>query len=248
MIVVLSGEGPTDLGQCGNAQSICEEGDFQIGPMTVLLDKMLESHLDYSLLTVPGGYKYVSEGALGAHAKERKEASRRVFLRGKKAEQETGYFFISSWILADIAMQIERESNVETMAVLFRDCDGTRSSTAGLWQAKWESMLNGFARGNYARGVPMIPKPKSEAWLICAAKPTPQNCAYLENISGNDNSPNSAKAQLDNALGSHNSREELCEWLSDTPLCERLPSMPSFMMFKTRLNEVVAELKGAASQ
>jgi len=54
MIVILSGEGPTDLGQCNNAQSICSDEQFQVGPMAVLLDQMLQPRLYYSPRTIPG--------------------------------------------------------------------------------------------------------------------------------------------------------------------------------------------------
>jgi hypothetical protein len=49
----------------------------------------------------------------------------------------------------------------------------------------------------------MLAKPKSEAWLLCALRPTNkyQSCAALEDESGNDASPNSLKAQLAHALG-----------------------------------------------
>lgn len=242
MIVVLSGEGPTDLGQCGNAQNICQDGDFQIGPMTALLDQMLAPRLGYSPRTTQGGYIFVSEGALVVQERARKNERRKVSLVGKKRAQETGYFYINAWMLGDIALQIERAHETKSIAVLFRDCDGTRSSSAALWAIKWESMLKGFARADYSRGVPMLPKPKSEVWLLCAAKPA-ANCSRLEKISGNDASPKSAKSQLDNVFGMHKSGDELCEWLDANHIDEgKLLTMQSFLKFKERLDEVVAEV------
>ena len=42
-------------------------------------------------------------------------------------------------------------------------------------------MLDGFAEENFSRGVPMIPKPKSEAWIICALRSNPyEGCESLE--------------------------------------------------------------------
>jgi len=242
MIVVLSGEGPTDLGQCGNAQNICEDGNFQIGPMTVLLDQMLESRLDYSLRSISGGYQYVSETALANKRKEvRQNNSRKVSLVGKKRSQETGHFYINAWMLADIAVQVEKEREDKVVAVLFRDCDGTRSSRAGLWSSKWESMNNGFDRASFSRGVSMLSNPKSEAWLLCAAQPLVVDCSCFEWISGNDASPNSAKSQLNGVFGVHKSADELCKWLDENPIDEdRLSSMPSFMAFKESLETAIA--------
>jgi hypothetical protein len=102
-------------------------------------------------------------------------------------------------------------------------------------------MLDGFVQEDFHRGVPMIPKPKSEAWLLCALRLNPyQNCKELEDRSGNDNSPNALKS-------------ELKELLSDTlplveTLCNRIESgdidadkidMPSFQAFRSRLEEVI---------
>ncbi len=54
------------------------------------------------------------------------------------------------------------------IAVLFRDSDGTASSGRGLWEDKRKSIEDGFGEAGFDYGVPMIPKPKSEAWLLCA--------------------------------------------------------------------------------
>lgn len=243
MIVVLSGEGPTDLGQCNNAQGSCTDEYFQVGPMTVLLDQMLEPRLGYSLRSIPGGYQYVGEGGLKQREQDRKNDSRKVSFVGKKRDQETGYFYINAWMLADIALQIETEQEDQVLAVLFRDCDGARSAKAGLWAAKWQSMVNGFGRAEFPRGVPMLPKPKSEAWLLCAAKPLAGSCADLEEISGNDNSPNSAKLRLDVAFGAHKSGAEICAWLDENPIDEeRASSMPSFEAFRNKLDRALGEV------
>jgi hypothetical protein len=244
MIVILSGEGPTDLGQCNNGQGICSEEQFQAGPMAVLVDQMLEQRLCFSPSTIPGAYRYVSESALKDREGLRKSESRKVSFVGKKRDQETGYFYINAWMLGDIAFEIEASLGDESIAILFRDCDGTRSTMAGLWEAKWESMIDGFKRSGFTKGIPMLPKPKSEAWLICAAKNHPyQGCEALEDISGNDDSPNSAKKTLEEAFGGHRSATEICEWLEANPFdINRAESMPSFNAFKAELERAVSEL------
>jgi len=42
MILVLSGEGPTDLGRCNNGAGECLDGSLDIGPLAVIIDKMIE--------------------------------------------------------------------------------------------------------------------------------------------------------------------------------------------------------------
>jgi len=244
MIVILSGEGPTDLGQCNDAQAICSDEHFQIGPMTVLVDQILEQRLLYSPKSIPGCFQYVSEAALKDRELLRKNERKNSSFVGKKRDQETGYFYINAWMLGNIALEMEFSHTDQAIAILFRDCDGTRSTKKGLWEAKWKSMVDGFIRSKFTRGVPMLPKPKSEAWLICAVKNQPyQRCDELENLSGNDDSPNSAKNMLDGIFGEHKSAAELCEWLNDNRFdIDRASDMPSFKKFREELNRALDEV------
>lgn len=199
---------------------------------------------EYSLRTIPQAIQYVSESALKYREVLRKNESRKVSFTGKKREQETGYFYINAWMLGEVSIEMEALLNDQAIAVLFRDCDGTRSTKAGIWKAKLKSMHDGFTRAGFSRGVPMLPKPKSEAWLICAAKNPPyQECSELEELPGNDDSPNSAKKMLDAIFGGHQSAAELCAWLEDNPFDEGHGcAMPSFEEFKNELVRVLAEL------
>jgi hypothetical protein len=73
-------------------------------------------------------------------------------------------------------------------------------------------MLDGFEEEGFSKGVTMIPKPKSEAWLICVLKEHAyQNCQSLEDRSGNDNSPNSLKDELEEILGEEFTPELICD-------------------------------------
>lgn len=239
MIVILSGEGKSDFGQCNNAQGICSGDDYQLGVMAVLVEQMLEQRLGYSLRTIPDALLFISESALASLGKQRK--GKQISLTSKTRGHETGYFYINAWMLGQFAIETNQDN---VIAILFRDCDGTRSSKAGLWDSKWQSMINGFQRSGFNQGVPMLPKPKSEAWLICAAKHQPyQNCSQLEDLSGNDDSPNSAKSQLDAIFEGHKSTAELCEWLENNPFdIDCACAMPSFKAFKERLDLVLDEV------
>jgi hypothetical protein len=246
MIVVLSGEGPTDLGSCTNAQGVCSDEDFAPGPMCVLLERLIEPRLQYAVRSVPGVVHYVSERALGEKARERKANGRRFLAPGAKHVQETGYFYANAWDLGAMALEIEQAANDDTIAVLFRDNDPMRSDPATLWSMKWQSMKQGFERAGYPRGIPMLPNPKSEAWLVCAAKEQPfQHCAVLEELSGNDAAPDSAKSRLARELGGVKSAHELNDWLETLDFnaggaCD----MPSFSAFHGRLHEVMDTLIG----
>jgi hypothetical protein len=241
MRVLLSGEGPTDLGCCTNAQGQCEGDDFKIGPMTVLLAQAAEPCLGYDLLTTPGCLMYVGESELCVVAKG---IPRRLLpTRGKKHGAETGYFYSSAMALGMQALELGAQLNEPVLAVLFRDSDGTRSSPSTLWANKIKSMRDGFALVECNAGVPMVPKPKSEVWLLCAAQPEVLNCEPLEDISGNDNAPNSAKDRLDAVFEKHKSGDELCDWLTEQPAdMVRLQTMPSFEAFHEDLDRVLNHL------
>ena len=242
MIAVLSGEGPTDLGQCSNQQNHCTDSDFTPGPMAILVDQIIESYFGYSLLgQTPGCYQFCSEQALEEREALRKQEKRQVSFKGKKRAEETGYYYVNAWMLGEITQEIMEEEDDEAVAILFRDSDGTHSSPRDLWQRKWDSMLAGFKRAGCERGVPMLPRPKSEAWLLCAAKANPyQHCPALEELPGNDDSPNSAKGKLEEARGGKTSAAELCDWLRETPYDHAAADLPSFQRFRERLLEVLS--------
>lgn len=242
MIVLLSGEGPTDLGQCNNSQGTCEQPQFQLGPMTVLLDQLIESKLDYSPRSFPGVFQYVSETELQAQSKQRTHRS--IVLPGKKKGQETGYFHINALTLGTLAQNMAIDQEDQVIAVLFRDCDGTRSSKTGLWADKCSSMMDGFSRSGFEYGVPMLPNPTSEAWLLCAAKGQPyQNCHALENLPGNMASANHPKHKLAEAFGHQKTAQELCDWLDGCLMdfTALTATMPSFAAFRNRLDDVISQ-------
>ncbi|OYO29776.1 hypothetical protein [Janthinobacterium sp. PC23-8] len=244
MILILSGEGPSDLGMCTNAQGRCSDHNFQSGPITVLLEQLIERRLGYALADAPGAIQFISKPRLVELAVKRKNNKRSVILPGKKRGVETGYFHANALDLGQASLEIETELNDITIAVLFRDHDKMRSDPPALWQQKWQSMLDGFHRAQFPRGVPMLPNPKSEAWLLCAAKKQPfQHCAKLEDVPGNDDAPNSAKEKLARALGGEKSAVELAEWVRGIEFdAQGASAMPSFAAFHDRLQLVLGEM------
>lgn len=242
MKILLSGEGPTDLGACNNAQGRCDGADFKQGPMTKLLIQLLEPLLHYSLVDYPDSFAYVSEAALCEQTKA--TPARLQPTRGKKKGVETSYFYGNAMTLGRMAIELAADVGGSVLAVFFRDSDGTRSSHASLWQDKWKSVCDGFTRSGFEYGVPMLPKPKSEAWLLCVAGVNPGgDCSALEELSGNDNSPDSAKLQLDAMLGHHHSADELSAWLNEHLVdVDRINSMPSFNAFHQSLKSAVHKL------
>ena len=223
MILVLSGEGKTDLGDLDYAS-----GEFKAGAMYMIVDKLIENKYDYSHYTISKeNIVYIPEVELSKKAK----ILRPIKLPSKDSKKETAYYHRNARALATFA----KEYN-DSVAILFRDSDGTNSSSNNEWQDKYNSMLNGFEQESFDKGVAMLPKPKSEAWLLCAIKNTYQNCQTLENESGNDDSPNSLKKQLETFGLSH---EEICKKIIENEIDINNINMQSFNIFKDRLNEVL---------
>jgi len=238
LFFLFSGEGPTDLGMCADSAMHCEGDNYKYGPMTVIVSQVVEEQHQYSLLDT-NHFGFVPKGALAERASELKTARKTLGLPGKKRGKETRYFFNNARALARIAKERKAELDEKVVAVLFRDSDGTASAGRGFWLDKRQSMLDGFAEEKFSRGVPMLPKPKSEAWVICAVKNRYSSCDALENRSGNDNSPNSLKGELKNHFGDLPDRFSLCEMVADRTIDIRRIQMPSFDAFQTRLKEVI---------
>ena len=232
MRLVLSGEGASDVGS-----------DLEnIGPITKLVDLLIKRRLGYSLVNKElKALTLFSKAELVNRAKQMKPRSR----KGKKQPSETRYFYNNARALALLAGELEAEDRV---VVLFRDGDGTATSTRQEWAQKLQSMLDGFAVEGLTTGVPILPKPKSEAWWLCALRNDYQNCQQLEDESGNDASPNSLKSQIEACLGEPATHLLLNDKIDSGEIYIDQIDMDSLNKFKKRLNEVLHLLGCARSK
>lgn len=242
MILVLSGEGPTDLGRCHHGGGQCQGNEFAFGPLGLIADQLIAQHSGVPLRDSLEHIHYATKTRLGEKAKSL--PLRLQPARSKKKAAETGYFFSNAMALGHIALDLERQTGHRAVAILHRDFDSTRSAKTGLWELKQKSMLDGFTYARFERGVPMLPKPTSEVWLLCAAKRQPyQRCEQLEDLLGNLASPNHPKEELGQVFGQRQSAEQLCDWLLAHPFdSAQARSMPSFAAFHDRLLEAVADV------
>jgi len=238
MYFLFSGEGATDLGSCASGSRPCEAGDFHHGPMAVIVDQIFEEKHKYSLLD-SGCCALVAKRLLAETARQWKTNRKKMKLRGKKRPKETLYFYKNARALGHLALERQAEVDDDVVAVFFRDSDGTASAGLGQWDKKWQSILRGFEAEQFSNGVPMLPRPKSEAWILCAVKKKYQGCNALERRSGNDNSPKSLKKELRRHFGSAPTREQLCEMVADGTIDIQRIVMPSFVAFRDRLKEVI---------
>lgn len=235
MKLLLSGEGKTDLGH--NAPG--DEGwEFQPGPMTWIVNRLMETRVGYSLLELHGTggdcVRFVNETDLAQHGK-----SGPTKLAGIKYGRNTGLHTRSAQILGLLA----KTESGPVIAILFRDGDGNHSASVADWQAKFDSISRGFKLAEFASGVPMVPRPKSEAWLLCALQGlSADGCSALEDAPGNDNSPNSLKQQLAALIGHEPSAEEQAEWVESGRVDPDNIRMPSFNKFRETLDTALNAL------
>jgi len=246
MYFLFSGEGATDLGSGKSNAAISEGDDYEPGPMALLADQVARHRRGVSPLKEKC-CGFVSETRLKTKAKELSPAGKKMRLPGVDVPRETGYYFKNARALASLANECAEKQKTVIVAVLFRDADGAASAGRGEWADKRQSMLDGFRVENFGRGVPMIPKPKSEAWLICALKDaTPQQAAKLENRSGNDDSPNPLKQELHAHLKKRypknpaHDRERLNGLVQDGTIDHQKICMPSFIAFCDDLAKAIS--------
>lgn len=233
MKLLLSGEGPTDIGEM---EWTGDRWRFRPGPMGEVVDRLAEAEVGYSILEL---------AKLGADVVRFVSKSEMSEYRGNRAVRlrRAAYDFVSAEILGKIAAEELKAGPV--VAVLFRDSDGTQTTSANDWEWKLRSMVEGFGAAAVEVGVPMLPRPKSEAWLLCALRGNPyEHCAALEDESGNDASPNSLKKMLAALLGRELNSEELADLVRDGRVDPGRIDMPSYNVFRERLREAIATQLG----
>jgi hypothetical protein len=231
MRFILAGEGPSDLGKKDN------ERGFIKGAMTHIVDAIAKK-----------GYKRLPEYQFLAENDVRllkKKNPRISSARGREVKHYRE-IYLSAFCLGE-----EAKHKGESWGVIFfTDTDGTRSAPRDLWEKKVKAMQQGFDSSHNPYGVPMVPRPKSEAWLLGYYQGGLQDqnaynhCERFEEMSGNDASPNSLKKLLQKALKTKgNVYDLITEKELHSVKWERI-DMPSFNLFRKRLENVLAEMNG----
>jgi hypothetical protein len=235
MYLIFSGEGSTDVGS-----------DEFPGPMLYLIDQLIQNNkrFSYSILDAQC-YKFVSRSQLSKRARKLPTLpldKKSFVIRGKKRILETGEFYSNARALATIALEMKAKHEHDDLliiAVCFQDSDTTEQPK---WQKKWDSIDNGFHAAHFDNGVPMLPKPVSEAWILCAIerKKNPgTNRNKLEKQEHGNRSDHALKYTLEQVIGEHPTRELLNEKIQSGEISVDDINLPSFNKFKERLEQVL---------
>lgn len=218
---------------------ICREDDFQPGPMMVLVSQTVEGMDGYSPLDC-ACCALVARAEVNAVIDKHKHNWKSAKLRGRHRTKETLNFQRSARALARLAVRWSAEIDDDVVAILFRDNDDHQTTPASLWKAKIDAVYAGFREEGFTRGVAMIPRPTSEAWLLCALKERPyEGCEALEERSGSPYAKRPLKKELEEVLGTKPTRELLCELVADGKIDASRIAMPSFAAFLEALKAAI---------
>ncbi|MGL4594959.1 MAG: hypothetical protein ACRCUY_09550 [Thermoguttaceae bacterium] len=238
LLFLLSGEGSTDIGTTETPEII---GDtFHEGPLTHLIRQILPVNESSECV-----FRFVSRKVLEHVGKTARE-SKKIRRRSKDGEKGNVYFFFNAAYLGIVALQKQKDENVPVVAIFFKDSDGTRAKS-GDWQGKYDSVIAGFDAANFTRGVPMLAKPISEAWFLCAIyrkrEPHPEEKFHsLEDTTFGDvnESKHQLKGELEKVLKEKPTRELLNDKIQNGEIDFQHINLPSFNQFKQRLEKVIS--------
>lgn len=232
--IVVSGEGVTDLGASRGGLGISEGADIEVGPGLLLIYKLIYFYApdwyrdmyDWTA-DVPITTYLVSRGERSRVAKTLKPNLFQTHTNGRGGIEHAK----GAWALGQIAQSYEVD-----LCFYFHDTDGTQAllrRTPDLQDIIVKGVSKGFDMQEVV-GIAMVPKPTSEAWLIChAGVPPYQHCHLLESsLAGNqDSETRSPKDHLASLLGTTRVvRDDLVELARQVDV-ERL-DMPSFNQLK----------------
>ncbi|HEA3089466.1 TPA: hypothetical protein RVR74_001767 [Aeromonas salmonicida] len=244
------GEGPTDMGRSRNAQAYAHGDDLEVGPMLRLAHRLLARHLpDWNADLFDLQQAHAIPSVLVASAEMKSLAkSTSITLPSKKTKSEYLIHSKRAKVLGKLAQQTSSLTEAQ-LAIYFHDTDGTHRAPHDPHDLLL-AVKEGFRAAGFAgQGVAMVPKPTSEAWLICSCKPEAyQHCAQLETqLSGNDRSPARApKLVLGHHLRTHDYHHgDLLSVVNAIEL-DRL-DMPTFNRFREDIKQGVSKVCGAVN-
>lgn len=223
--ILLSGEGPSDLG------SIDSNGEFKEGPMTCLIKKIIDSFSIKNETEIYFTFKYISRNQISNRTKE---LPKKKLTLSRTSEKKFIFFRKAAIALGLIAKEVSTQ-----IAVYFHDADRTNSEHPKTWEYMIESIETGFLESDFKNGLAMVPKPTSEAWLICCLKKY-RNCEQLENLPGNESSDRHPKKILNEIICTEANTEILLEIACEKCDVEKI-KMPSFIYFKEKLEKVLSD-------
>lgn len=207
--IILSGEGNSDIGEQDH-----QTGEFVPGPVSLLTQKLLHFNHKHDLC-----FHFIRRAELKKYP---------MTLKGKKKKDKTDATGKGHSDLAYKLGSIAKDKDYHT-AVLMRDAGKEE------FKAVYDEVMSGFRAAAFQRGVPAIPVPESEAWLICCLEPGESD--IIEDIKED------MKKLLEQKLlekGKAHNKGTWCEIASQCPI-DKIKT-PSFKKYKQDLEGAVKYL------
>ena len=232
---IFCGEGSTDL--------YYNEIYQKQGPLKDCVDQLLDFFWDNRNYIQ---FKQVSRPEVSQSIKGKPEKKTYIARGAKNKFPDHRSIAASSKCLAQKAEEtaMEYDEPHKWGVIYFHDLDAnTKASVDEIYNDSMNAMNEGFDSVSFPHGVPMIPKTRSESWLLCLLDSDGGvNKRYFEDLPMSDKSPNSGKKVLAAVLDvsedeSYSRIEEKRDTFDWTGL-----QAPSFLVFRDRLKTVSAKL------
>lgn len=153
--IIISGEGNSDIGEIDH-----ETGQFVLGPITILTGKILHWHHKYDF-----DFQFRTRLELKRYP---------MTLKGKKKREKMVATGKGHSDLAYKLACIAKENSCH-LAILMRDADRRD------FDIVYQEIKSGFLAAKFDYGIPAVPVPNSEAWLICCI--IPERSQHIESES-----------------------------------------------------------------
>jgi len=223
MYFLISGEGNSDLG------FETDHPGYFVAVLQTLSAAITNDEFSYEIIPRTRLSDYI-------------KSNKKLFLsRGlKNDDPKTAFCKHAAYALAEQASVMEN-----TGAVLFHDCDYSNSEVRDgkkYYRQQVMAIQDGFALANgFKNGVPMVPCPRSESWLLCFYQDEQyKDNSFFDDLPANDTAENSGKKLLADFFGckiseiyDHIHMEEI-NW-------DRIKA-PSFLYFKSKFQRAVQRL------
>lgn len=231
---LISGEGGSDVGVSTNAP----------GPLVSAIRHVVETRVGDEL-----GCEIIPKSALSAKSRSARGRCRKE-MRLRGAKQKNGELLYLRAKAEALALLACDES--ERGAILFSDCDYTRSEVSGTMTKNFyldvvKTIELGFRDANGFRyGVPMVPRPRSESWFLCHYQVRPYSKTY-EDLPANDASSGDGKHLLANYFHCKPEVQDIYSHVNPDDVNWARIQAPSFCFFVRRLQNVAERLSHRAT-
>ena len=228
MLVLLTGEGPTDIGTATD-DKLKAPGEWTIGPVSLLIRDYVADAFNLDNLSLNEHFWFAPKQYLTKLSKTiRPQILNRLSVSCSLEERKR------TRALLAVALHLAEQQNDDVLPILFRDCDNALHARKRCDElrtniqdaSKFNTCVQQFV-------CPLIARPSSETWFVCALcyNYDEDKCKKLETSSSrSDKGKLFPKDILKNHLGNYTA-QTLCDLVCHKNIRPLDIHMPSIDMF-----------------